>query len=138
MLEKTLQSPLDCKENKPVNLQGNQSWIFIGRNDAEAEAPTFSPPDVKSRLIRKDPDAGKDWRQEKDTTEYEMVGRHHKLNGYEFEQAPGYGEGQRSLACCSPWVHKESDMTEWVNKSNFEYECLNFLFLQMLLLLWLH
>ena len=113
VLEKTLESPLDCKEIKPVNLKGNQSWIFIGRTDAEAEAPTLWPPDVKSWLIRKDPHAGKDWRQEeKGMTDDKMVGWHHWLNGHESEKAPGDGEGQGSLACCSPWGHKESDTIE--------------------------
>ena len=94
VLEKTLESPLDCKEIKPVNPKGNQPWVFIRRTDAEAETPVFWPPDVKSWLIRKDPDAGKDWRQEeKGMTEDEMVGWHHQLNGHEFEQAPGDGEG---------------------------------------------
>ena len=102
MLEKTLESPLDCKEIKPDNFKGNQFWIFIGRTDAEAEAPILWPPDVKSWLIRKDPDAGKDWREEqKGMTGYEMVGWHHWLNGHEFEQTPGDGEGQGGLACCS-------------------------------------
>ena len=90
MVEKTLESPLDCKEIKPVNPKGNQPWIFIGRTDAEAETPILQPPDVKSQLIREDPDAGKDWRQEeKGTTEDEMVGWHHLLNGHEFEQTLG-------------------------------------------------
>ena len=87
-------SPLDCKQMKPVNPKGNQSWIFIGRTDAEIEAPILWPPDVKNCLIGKDPDAGKDWRREKGMTEDEMVGWHHRLNGYEFEQAPGVGDGQ--------------------------------------------
>ena len=107
VLEKTLESPLDCKEIRPVNPKVNQSWIFIKRTDAEAETPIFWPTDGKSQLIRKDPNAGKDWRQEKGTTEDEMVGWHHQLNGHEFEQAPGDGEGQGSLVCCSPWGHKE-------------------------------
>ena len=113
VLEKTLENPLDCKEIKPVNPKGNQSWIFIGRTDAEAEVPILQPPDVKSWLIEKDPDAGKDWRQEeKGTTEDEMVGWHHQLYGQEFDQALGDGEGQGSLVCCSPWDHKELDRTE--------------------------
>ena len=113
---KTLESPLGFKEIKPVNPKGNQPWVFIGRTDVEAEAPIICPPDAKSWLIRKDPDAGKDWRQEqKGTTEYEMVGWHHQLNGHEFEQARGVGDGQGSLACCSPWSHKELDMTKWLN-----------------------
>ena len=111
VLEKTLESPLDCKEIKPVNPKGNQHWIFMGRIDVEAEAPILWPPDAKSRLIGKDPDGGKDWRQEeKGMTEDEMVGWHHCLNGYEFEEALGDGIGQGSLACCSLWGHKESDM----------------------------
>ena len=93
-----------------------QSWIFIGRTDAEAQSPIFWPPDAKSWLTRKDPDAGKDWRQEeKGTTENEAVGWHRRLNGHEFEQAPGVGDGQGSLSCCSPWGHKELDMTERLN-----------------------
>ena len=109
VLEKTLESPLDCKEIKPVNPKGNQSWIFIGRTDAEAKAPILWPPDAKSWLTGKDPDTGKDWGQEKETTKDEMVGWYHRLNGHEFEQTPGDGEGQGSLAYCSPWGHKESD-----------------------------
>ena len=109
MLEKTLESPLVYKEIKPVNPKGNQSWIFIGRSDAEAETPILWPSDAKSWLIRKDTKAGKDWRQEKGMTEDEMVRWHHWLNGYEFEQAPGDGEGQGILVCLSPWCHKESD-----------------------------
>ena len=107
VLDKTLESPLDCKEVKPVNPKGNQSWIFTGRTDAEAEAPILWPPDMKNWLIWKDPDAGKDWRwEEKGTTEDEMNGLHHQLNGYEFEQALGVGDGQGGLACCSPWGRK--------------------------------
>ena len=98
-----LLSPLDCKEIKPVNPKGIQSWIFFGRTDAEAEASILWPPDGKSWLIGKDPDAGKDWRQEeKETTEDEMVGWHHQLNGHESEQTPGDSEGQGSLVCCGP------------------------------------
>ena len=118
VLEKTLESPLDCKKIKPVNLEGNQSWIFIRRTDAKAEAPTLWSPGVKIWLLRKDPDAGKDWGQEeKGMMEDEMVGWHHWLNGHEFEQAPGDGEGQWGLVCCSPWGHKESDMTEQLNNN---------------------
>ena len=117
-LEKTLESPLDCKEIKSVHPKGNQPW-FIGRTDTEAEAPILWPPDVKSWLIRKDPDAGKDWGQEeKGLTEDEMVGWHHQLNGHEFEQAPGVGDGQGNLVCCSLWSGKESDMTEQLNSNN--------------------
>ena len=113
VLEKILESPLDCKEIKPVNLTENQSWIFVGRTDAEAETPILWPPDVKNWLIWKDPDAGKDWRQkEKGMTEDEMVGWYHWLDGHEFEQALGVGDGQGSLECCSPWGLKESDTTE--------------------------
>ena len=107
VLEKTLESPLYCKEIKPVNPKGNQSWIFIGRTDAEAEAPVLWPPDAKTWLTGKDPDARKDWRPEKGTTENEMVGWHHQLDGHEFEQAPGVGDGQGSLACFSLWVTKD-------------------------------
>ena len=118
VLEKTFESPLDCKEIQPVHPKGNQSWVFIGKTDAEAEAPILWPPNAKSQLTRKDPDAGKDWRQEeKEMTEDEMVGWHHQLNGHEFEQAPGDGEGQGSLECCSPWGHKESDATEQLNNN---------------------
>ena len=116
MLENTLENALDSKEIKPVNPKGNQLWIFIGRTDAEAEAPILWPPDVKSWLIGKDPDAEKDWwQEEKGMTEDEMVGWHHRLNGHEFKQAPGDGDGQGNLACCSPCGHKASDMTEWLN-----------------------
>ena len=102
VLEKALESPLDCKEIKPVNPKRNQSWIFIGRTDAEAEALILWLSDAKNWLIWKDPDAGKDWGQEeKEITEDEMVGWHHWLNGHEFEQAPGDGEGEWSLVCCS-------------------------------------
>ena len=104
VLEKTLESPLDCKEIKPVNPKENQCWIFIGRTDAEAEAPILWPPDGKSWLIRKDISAGKDWRQEeKGMTEDKMVGWKHWLNGHEFKQTLEVGDGQGSLACCSPW-----------------------------------
>ena len=108
VLEKTLRSPLDNKI-KSVNPKGNQPWIFLGRTDSEAEAPIFWLPDVKSWLIRKDPDAGKDWGQEKSATEDEIVGRHHRLNGHEFRQIVGDSEGQGSLVCCSSWGHKGKD-----------------------------
>ena len=115
-LEKMLESPLDIKEIQPANPNGNQSWIFIGRTDAEAEAPILWPPDAKNWLIGKDPDAGKDWRQEeKGTTEDEMVEWYHRLHGYEFEYAQGVGEGQGSLVCCSPCGRKESVTTERLN-----------------------
>ena len=122
VLEKTLESPFDCKEFQPVNPKGNQSWIFIERTDAEAETPILWPPDGKSWLTGKDPDAGKDWGQEeKGTTEDEMVGWHHWLmmsesgHGHDFEQAPGVGDGQGRLLCCSPWGHKQLDRTEQLN-----------------------
>ena len=116
VLEKTLQSPLDSKEIQPVNPKGNQSWIFIGRTDAEAEAPILWPPDVKNWLTRKYPDSGKDWGQEeKGMTEDETVEWHHRLDGHEFELAPGVGDGQGSLLWCSPWGLKESATTEWLN-----------------------
>ena len=125
VLEKTLESPLDCKEIKPVNPKGNQSWIITGRTDAETEAPILWPPDAKKCLIIKDPDAGKDWSQEKKgTTGDEMVGWHHQLNGHEFEQAPGVGDGQGSLARCSPWGHKKPDVTERLNWSEVIGSCL--------------
>ena len=115
VLEKTLESPLDCKEIQPVHPKGDQSWIFIGRTDAEAQTPIHWSPNAKSRLIGKDPDAGKDWRQERRTTEDKMVGWHLQLNGHEFEKALGVGNGQGRLVCCSPWGHKESDTTERLN-----------------------
>ena len=111
-----LRVPLDSKGIKPVNPKGNQPWIFIGRTDAEAEAPILWPPDVKSRLIGRDPDARKDWGQEeKWMTEDEMVGQHHWLNGHEFQQTLGNGEGWRGLVCCSPWCCNKLDMIEWLN-----------------------
>ena len=114
VLKETLESPLDCKEIQPVNPKGNQSWIFTGRTDAET--PILWPPDAKNWLTGKDPVAGKNWRQEeKGTTEDEVVGWHHHLEGHEFEQAPGVGDGQGNLVCCSPWGHKDSDMTEQLN-----------------------
>ena len=120
VLEKTLESPLDCKEIQLVQPKGNQSWIFIGRTDAEAEAPVLCSPYVKNWLIGKDLDAGKDWRQEeKGTTEDEMVEWHHRLDEYEFEQALGVGNGQGSLVCCSLCGWKESDTTEWLNWLNW-------------------
>ena len=115
-LEKTLESPLDCKEIKPVNPKGNQSWIFIGRIDAEAEVPILWPPHEKNWLIGKDPDAGRDWGQEeKGTTEVEIVGWYHRLDAHDFEQALGVSVGQGSLVCCSLWGHKNLDMTESLN-----------------------
>ena len=116
VLEKTLESPLDCKEIQPINPKGNQSRMFIGRTDVEAETPILQPPDVKNWLIGKDPDARKDWGQEeKGLTEDEMVGWHHWLDWHEFEQVLEVGDGQGSLVYCSPWGRKESDMTEQPN-----------------------
>ena len=118
VLEKTLESPLDCKEIKPVNPKGNQSWIFIGRTEAEAETPKLWPPDVKNWLSEKDPDAVKGWRQEeKRATEDEMVWWHHRLHGDEFEQALGVGDGQGSLVCCSPWVCRVGQ--DWATELNW-------------------
>ena len=117
VLEKTLESPVDSKEVQPVNLKGNQSWIFIGRTDAEAAI--LWPPDAKGWLIGKDPGAGKDWKQEKGMTEDEVAGWHRRLNGHEFEQTLGDSERQGSLACCSPWGHRvwhdwATELTEWL------------------------
>ena len=129
VFENTLESPLDCKDIMPINPKGNQSWIFIGRTDAET--PILWPPYAKNWLIRKDPDAGNNWRQppasplkaspSKGMTENEMVGWHHWLDGHEFEQAPGTGARQESLGCCNQWSHKESDMTERLNWTEFQF-----------------
>ena len=115
ILEKTLEGSLDCKEIKLLNPKGNQSWIIIGRTDAEAEAPILWPPDVKNWLIRKDPDAGKDWRQEeKGMIEDQMIGWHYQLDGHEFEQAPGVGDEQGGLTCCSPQGRKSrTQLSDW-------------------------
>ena len=112
----TLESPLDCKEIQPVHPKGNQSWVFIGTTDVEAETPILWLPHATSWLIGKDPDAGRDWEQEeKGTTEDEMAGWHHWLDGREFEWTPGVDDGQGDLACCDSWSCKELDMTEWLN-----------------------
>ena len=119
-----LLSPLDGKEIQPDNPKGNQSQMFIGRTDAEAVTPILWPPGVKNWLTGKDPHAGKDWRQEeKETTEDETVEWYHQLDGREFEQAPGVGDGQGSLACCSPWGRKESGtwLSDWTEKTNVSY-----------------
>ena len=116
VLEKILESCLDCKEIQPVHSEGDQSWVFIGRTDVEAETPVLWPPDAKSWLIWKDSDAGKDWgREEKGMREDEMAGWHHRLNGHGFGWTPGVGDGQGGLGCCSLWGHKEPDTTEWLN-----------------------
>ena len=113
VLEKTLESPLGCKEIQPVYPKGDQSWIFIGRTDVEAETPILWPPDAKSWLIGKDPDAGKDWgHEEKGTTKDEIVGWHHRLDGHGFGWTLGVGDGQGGLVCCGSWGRKESDMTD--------------------------
>ena len=119
-LEKTLESPLDCKETQPVHPQRNQSWMFIGRTDAEAETPILWPPDAENWLIWKEPGARKDWRwEEKGTTEDEMAGWHHRLNGHEFEQALGVADGQGSLGAAVHGVTKSqtqlSDWTDWID-----------------------
>ena len=120
VLKKILESPLDCKEIQPVSPKGNQFWMFIERTDTEAETPMLWPPDAKKWLIGKDLDAGKDWGQEeKGTKEDKVAGWHHWLDGHEFEQALGVGDGQGSLACCSPWCCKELNMTEWLNWTKF-------------------
>ena len=116
VLEKTLESPLDYKEIQPVHPKGDQSWVFIGRTDAEAEIPVLWPPHAKSWLIGKDFDAGRDWGQEeKGMTEDEMTGWHHRLDAHEFGWTPGIGDAQGGLACCDSWGRKESDTTEWLN-----------------------
>ena len=123
VLEKTPERPLDCKI-KAVNPKGNQYWVFIARTDAETETPILWPPDVKNWVIWKDPDAGKDWGQEeKGTTEDEMVGWHHCLNGHEFESAPGVGDGQGGLACCSPWSRRVE--RNWVTALNWGKDCVS-------------
>jgi len=116
VLERTLESPLNSREIKPVNRKGSKPWLFTGRTDAEAEAPILWPSNAKNWLTGKDPNAGKDWGQEEEgVTEDEMVEWHHRLNGHEFEQTLGDGEGQGRLACCSPWSCKELDTTYQVN-----------------------
>ena len=115
VLEKTLESPLDCKEIQPVHPKRDPSWAFIGSTDVEAETPVLCLPDTKNWLIGKDPDAGKDWRQEKGMREANIVGWHHRLDGHEFEQALRVGDGQGGLECCRTWGCKESDMTTWLN-----------------------
>ena len=120
MLEKTFESPLDLKEIKPVHPIGHQSWVFIGRTDAEAETPILWSPDANRWLIWKDPDAGKDWRREKGLREDEMVGWHHRLHGDEFGWSPGVGDGQKCLVCCSPWGHKGwTRLSYWTEQHRF-------------------
>ena len=124
VLEKTLQSPLDCREIQLVHSKGDQSWVFFGRNDAEAETPVLWPPHAKSWLIGKDSDAGRDWGQEeKEMTEDEMAGWHHRLDGREFEWIPGVGDGQGGLAYCNSRGRKESETTEGLNWTETESLC---------------
>ena len=124
VLEKILESPLDCKEIQPVHSKGDQSWVFTGRIDVEAETPVLWPPDAKSWLIGKDPDAGKDWGQEeKETTEDEMVGWHLPTRWTWVWQAPGVVDGQGGLACCSPWGRKGLDTTERLNWTELLPSC---------------
>ena len=129
VLEKTLEGPLDCKEIQSVHSEGDQPWDFFGRNDAKAETPELWPPHEKNWLIGKDPDAGRDWGQEeKGTTEDEMAGRHHWLDGRESEWAPGVGDGKGGLVCCDSWGCKESDTTKrliwsdliWWTRSDYD------------------
>ena len=115
VLEKTHESPLDCKEIQPVHPKGDHTWVFISRTDVEAETPILWPPDAKSWLIGKDLDAEKNWGQEKGMTEDEMVGWHHWLDGHGFGWTPGVGDGQGGLECCGSWGHKELDTTERLN-----------------------
>ena len=123
MLKNTLESPLDCKEVQPVHPEGNQSWVFIGRTDVEAETPILWPPDAKSWFIWKDPDAGKDWGQEENgTAEDEMAGWHHWLNALGFGWTPGIGDRQGSLVCCGSWGCKKSDTTERLNWTELKEE----------------
>ena len=115
-LEKTLESPLDCKGIQPVHSKGDQSWVFIGRTNAEAETPILWPPHAKSWLIGKYPGAGRDWGQEeKGTTEDKMAGWHYWLDGRESGWTPRVGDGQGGQECCDSWGRKESDTTEWLN-----------------------
>ena len=141
VLEKTLESPLDCKEIQPVHSKGDQSWVFIAKTDAKAETPILWPPHVKSWLIGEDSDAGRDWgKEEKGMTEDEMARWHHWFDGHEFEWTLGVGDGQGGLACCDSWGRKESDTTEWLNWTERrlalcelkEAPCLSFLVPQLL------
>ena len=123
VLEKTLEGPLDCKEIQPVHSEGDQPWDFFGRNAAKAEAPVLWPPHVKSWLIGKDFDTGRDWGQEeKGTTENEMAGWHHWFDGCESKWTPGVGDGQGGLVCCDSWGRKESDTTERLNWTELKLE----------------
>ena len=122
VLKKSLKSPLDCKEIQPVHCNGDRSWVFFGRNDAKAETPVLRPPHVKSWLIGKDSDAGRDWGQEENgTTEDEMAGWHHRLDGREFEWTPGAGNGQGGLACCDSWGRRVGHA--WATELNWTEPC---------------
>ena len=125
VLEKTLESPLDCKEIQAVHPKGDQSWVFIGRTDAEAGTPILLLPHAKNWVVGKDPDAGKDWRQEEETTEDEMAGWHHQLYGHEFEWTPGVGDGQGGLVCCSPWGRKDQTRLSDCTEMNWEVSSKN-------------
>ena len=121
VLEKTLESSLDCKETQPAHSKGNQGWVYIGRTDAEAETPILWPPHAKSWLIGKDSDGGRDWGQEeKGMTEDEMAGWHNRFDGHETDWTPGAGDGQGGLACCNSWGHKESESTERLHWKSVE------------------
>ena len=123
VLEKTLESPLDCKEIQPVHPKGHQSWVFIGKTDAEAETPILWPPDTKSWLLWKDPDAGRDWGQEeKGTTEDEMAGWHLWPDGHGFVWTLGVDDGKGGLVCCGSWDWKESDTTEQLNWTELNWK----------------
>ena len=128
VLEKTLGSPLDCKEIQPVHPKGDQSWVFIRRTDVETETPILWPPDAKNWLIGKDLDAGKDWTQEEErTTEDEMVGSHPRINGHDFEQAPGVGDGQESLEWCIHGVAKsQTQLSDWTELKVTDGNCTYF------------
>jgi len=127
-VEKALESPLGCKEIWPVHPKGDQSWVFFERNDAKAETPVLWPPHTKSWLIGKDPDAGRDWGQEeKGMTKDEMVGWHHQLDRHKFGWTPEAGDGQGGLACYGSWGCKESDMTEWLNWTDYTWNNFSYL-----------
>ena len=135
VLEKTPESPLDCKEIQPAHSEGDQSWVFFGRNDAEAETPVLWPPHAKSWLIGKDSDAGRDWGQkEKGTAEDEMAGWHHWLDGRESGWTPGVGDGQGGLACCDSLGRKELDTTEWLNWTCFDL-CIHYKMITTIMLI---
>ena len=137
VLEKTLESPLDCKEIQPVHPKGDQPWVFIGRTDVESETPILWPPYAKSWLIGKDPDAGRDWGQEeKGMTGDEMAGWHHQLYAHEFEWTPGVGDVHGSLVCCCSWGCKELDLTEQLNWT--EASCSLIVFILCFLTHWAH